>query len=74
MRPESPDGERHDDRDCWQPDEPRPVRSCAKAATSDFVLTADHAGRAIPRRLGDLSAYPRPNLNGTSPGTSASPA
>ncbi len=35
-------------------DEPAPVRVIRPAGRSDFVLTADHAGRAIPRRLGDL--------------------
>jgi predicted N-formylglutamate amidohydrolase len=35
-------------------DEPGPVRVLREAAASDFLLTADHAGRAIPRRLGKL--------------------
>jgi len=35
-------------------DEPGPVRVLHEAAASDFLLTADHAGRAIPRRLGKL--------------------
>jgi len=34
--------------------DPPPVRLLRSDAISDFVLTADHAGRAIPRRLGDL--------------------
>jgi predicted N-formylglutamate amidohydrolase len=36
------------------PDEPDPVRALREAGASDFVLTADHAGKLIPRRLGDL--------------------
>src|SRR3954452_7534254 len=36
------------------PDDPPPVRVLREAGTSDFLLTADHAGRAIPRRLGSL--------------------
>ena len=36
------------------PDEPSPVRVLRETGGSDFVLTADHAGRAIPRRLGTL--------------------
>jgi predicted N-formylglutamate amidohydrolase len=36
------------------PDEPSPVRVLREAGASDFVLTADHAGRRIPRALGDL--------------------
>ena len=35
------------------PDEPGPVRVLRDGGASDFVLTADHAGKAIPRRLGD---------------------
>jgi predicted N-formylglutamate amidohydrolase len=35
-------------------DEPAPVRVLRPGGTSDFVLAADHAGRAIPRRLGTL--------------------
>jgi predicted N-formylglutamate amidohydrolase len=35
-------------------DDPRPVRVLRPDGGSDFLLTADHAGRAIPRRLGDL--------------------
>ena len=35
-------------------DDPSPVRVLAPEAGSDFLLTADHAGRAIPRRLGTL--------------------
>lgn len=34
--------------------DPPPVRVLRPAGGSDFFLTADHAGRAIPRRLGDL--------------------
>lgn len=36
------------------PDEPAPVRVIRESGTSDFILTADHAGRLIPRALGDL--------------------
>jgi predicted N-formylglutamate amidohydrolase len=35
-------------------DELPPVRVLRPEANSPFFLTADHAGRAIPRRLGDL--------------------
>ncbi|HEX3954172.1 MAG TPA: N-formylglutamate amidohydrolase [Stellaceae bacterium] len=35
-------------------DEPEPVRLLRPDGRSDFCLTADHAGRAVPRRLGDL--------------------
>jgi predicted N-formylglutamate amidohydrolase len=35
-------------------DEPAPVRLLRPHGTSDFVLTADHAGNRIPRALGDL--------------------
>jgi predicted N-formylglutamate amidohydrolase len=37
-----------------EPDEPSPVRVLHEDGASDFFLTADHAGKAIPRRLGDL--------------------
>ena len=36
------------------PDEPSPVRILRPEGASDFVLAADHAGRLIPRALGDL--------------------
>jgi predicted N-formylglutamate amidohydrolase len=36
------------------PDEPAAVRVLREAGTSDFVLTADHAGKLIPRALRDL--------------------
>src|SRR3954462_5213938 len=36
------------------PDDPLPVRVLRPEGRSDFLLTADHAGRAIPRRLGML--------------------
>jgi predicted N-formylglutamate amidohydrolase len=36
------------------PDDPAPVRVLQPDGTSDFVLVADHAGRLIPRALGDL--------------------
>jgi predicted N-formylglutamate amidohydrolase len=36
------------------PDEPGPVRVARESGTSDFVLMVDHAGKLIPRRLGDL--------------------
>jgi predicted N-formylglutamate amidohydrolase len=35
-------------------DDPPPVRVLREAGTSDIFLTADHAGRIIPRALGDL--------------------
>ena len=35
-------------------DDPAPVRVLRPGGSSDFLLTADHAGRAIPKRLGDL--------------------
>jgi len=35
-------------------DEPAPVRELRPEGASDFFLTADHAGRLIPRRLGTL--------------------
>lgn len=35
-------------------DEPPPVRALRPEGRSDFFLTADHAGAAIPRALGDL--------------------
>jgi predicted N-formylglutamate amidohydrolase len=35
-------------------DDPAPVRVLRPNGRSDFFLTADHAGRAIPRRLGKL--------------------
>ncbi len=40
-------------------DEPSPVRVLNSEGKSDFVLTADHAGRAIPRRLGTLGLAER---------------
>jgi predicted N-formylglutamate amidohydrolase len=36
------------------PDEPSPVRVLRPEGASDLFLTADHAGRLIPRRLGTL--------------------
>jgi len=36
------------------PDEPSPVTLGNEAGNSDFFLTCDHAGRAIPRRLDNL--------------------
>ena len=36
------------------PDDPPPVHVLRPHGRSDFLLTADHAGRAIPRRLGTL--------------------
>lgn len=35
-------------------DDPAPVRVLRPEGGSDFLLTGDHAGRAIPRRLGTL--------------------
>ena len=40
------------------PDEPDPVRLLRESGTSAFVLTADHAGKLIPRKLGDLGVAP----------------
>jgi predicted N-formylglutamate amidohydrolase len=37
-----------------EPDEPAPERVAREHGASDFMLTADHAGRRIPRRLGTL--------------------
>jgi predicted N-formylglutamate amidohydrolase len=37
-----------------QDDDPAPVRVLREAGRSDLFLTADHAGRAIPRSLGRL--------------------
>ncbi len=37
-----------------EPDEPDPVRVLRPDGTSPWFLVADHAGRAIPRRLGTL--------------------
>lgn len=39
-------------------DDPAPVRVLRADGRSDFLLTADHAGRAIPRRLGTLGLPP----------------
>jgi predicted N-formylglutamate amidohydrolase len=36
------------------PDEPAAVRVLRQAGTSDFMFTADHAGKLIPRSLGNL--------------------
>jgi predicted N-formylglutamate amidohydrolase len=41
-------------QDLLAADEPSPVRVLRPAGASDFVLTADHAGRRIPRALGTL--------------------
>ncbi|HEX3574197.1 MAG TPA: N-formylglutamate amidohydrolase [Rhodopila sp.] len=35
-------------------EDPSPVRVLRETATSDLFLTADHAGRVIPKALGDL--------------------
>src|SRR5471032_2603176 len=37
-----------------EPDEPSPVRVLHEDGASHYFLTADHAGKAIPRRLGTL--------------------
>jgi len=37
-----------------QPDEPSPYRIERESGTSPFFLTCDHAGKAIPRKLGTL--------------------
>ena len=38
--------------------DPPPVRVLRETASSDFFLTGDHAGRAIPASLGDLGVSP----------------
>src|SRR5215218_1198498 len=38
--------------------DPPPFRVLRPNGGSDFFLTADHAGRAVPRRLGDLGVPP----------------
>jgi len=43
------------------PDEPAAVRVLREAGASDFVFTADHAGKLIPRSLGNLGV-PAPEL------------
>jgi predicted N-formylglutamate amidohydrolase len=43
------------------PDEPAAVRVLREAGTSDFMFTADHAGKLIPRSLGNLGV-PAPDL------------
>ena len=37
-----------------EPDEPDPVRMLRPNGSADFLLTSDHAGRTIPRRLARL--------------------
>jgi predicted N-formylglutamate amidohydrolase len=37
-----------------EPDEPKPVTVKNETGSSAFLLTCDHAGRAIPHRLGNL--------------------
>jgi predicted N-formylglutamate amidohydrolase len=37
--------------------DPDPVRVLCPDGGSDFLLTADHAGRAVPRSLGDLGVH-----------------
>ena len=39
-------------------DEPAPVREVRRHGRSPFVIAVDHAGRRIPRRLGDLGLPP----------------
>lgn len=41
------------------PDEAAPVRVLREGGGSNIFLTADHAGRRIPRRLGDLGLPPQ---------------
>src|SRR5262249_24785034 len=36
------------------PDDPPPVEVVCPDGQSDFLITCDHSGRAIPKRLGDL--------------------
>jgi predicted N-formylglutamate amidohydrolase len=43
------------------PEDPPPFRVLRGAGTSDIFLTADHAGRAIPKALGDLGV-PAPEM------------
>jgi predicted N-formylglutamate amidohydrolase len=38
--------------------DPPPLRVLCPEGGSDFLLTADHAGRAVPRSLGDLGVPP----------------
>jgi predicted N-formylglutamate amidohydrolase len=45
-----------------EPDEPAPVTLENEAGSSVFFLTCDHAGRAIPRRLGRLGLPERETL------------
>ncbi len=40
------------------PDEPPPYRVSEAAGDSPFVITCDHAGRLLPRALGDLGLPP----------------
>jgi predicted N-formylglutamate amidohydrolase len=40
------------------PDEPSPVELLRPTGTSPLVLVCDHAGRRLPRRLGDLGLPP----------------
>jgi predicted N-formylglutamate amidohydrolase len=40
------------------PNDPPPIRVLRETAPSDFFLTGDHAGRAIPASLGGLSLPP----------------
>src|SRR5256885_14755840 len=42
----------------FAPDDPEPVEILGSNGKSVFVLTADHAGCAIPRRLGTLGLTP----------------
>lgn len=42
-----------------EPDEPAAVRTDQAVGRSPFVLACDHAGNAIPRRLGSLGIDPR---------------
>jgi predicted N-formylglutamate amidohydrolase len=44
------------------PEDPAPFRTIREAAASDFLLTADHAGRAVPAKLGDLGV-PAPEFD-----------
>jgi predicted N-formylglutamate amidohydrolase len=41
------------------PDESAPVRVLRTGGSSDLLLTADHAGRAVPRQLGQLGLSER---------------
>lgn len=49
-----PDSELRASRGLLEPDEPEPVEFIPGASTSAYLLTCDHAGRRLPRALGNL--------------------